>query len=82
MYLGSVIASNGKLIVELNLRSKIYRAVEQPVAMYGAECWPAIKEAETRLSVIETKMLRCTAGVKSMDRIRNDAFGRSSMSRQ
>uniref|UniRef100_A0A8L8Q3U7 Reverse transcriptase domain-containing protein n=1 Tax=Heligmosomoides polygyrus TaxID=6339 RepID=A0A8L8Q3U7_HELPZ len=56
------------------LKSKIYRAVVRPVAMYGAECWPATKEVETRLSVMETKMLRWTAGVTRMDRIRNDAI--------
>ncbi|VDP40514.1 unnamed protein product [Heligmosomoides polygyrus] len=42
--------------------------------MYGAECWPATKEVETRLSVMVTKMLRWTAGVTRMDRIRNDAI--------
>ncbi|VDP46995.1 unnamed protein product [Heligmosomoides polygyrus] len=42
--------------------------------MYGAECWPATKEVETRLSVMETKMLRWTAGVTRMDRIRNEAI--------
>ncbi|VDO19881.1 unnamed protein product [Heligmosomoides polygyrus] len=42
--------------------------------MYGAECWPANMEVETRLSVMKTKMLRCTAGVTRMDRIRNDAI--------
>ncbi|VDP29721.1 unnamed protein product [Heligmosomoides polygyrus] len=42
--------------------------------MYGAECWPAIKEVETRLSVKETKMLRRTAGVTRMDRIGNDVI--------
>ncbi|VDO80769.1 unnamed protein product [Heligmosomoides polygyrus] len=57
-----------------HLKSKIYRAVVRPVAMYGAECWPATKEVETRLSVMETKMLRWTAGVTRMDRIRNDAI--------
>ncbi|VDP14786.1 unnamed protein product [Heligmosomoides polygyrus] len=55
------------------MKSKIYGAVVRPVAMYGAECWPATKEVETRLSVMETKMLRWTAGVTRMDRIRNDA---------
>ncbi|VDP28245.1 unnamed protein product [Heligmosomoides polygyrus] len=98
-YLGSAIASDGGLMVEVNshvsaawskwrsltgvlcdrkipehLKSKIYRAVVRPVAMYGAECWPATKEVETRLSVMETKMLRWTAGVTRMDRIRNDAI--------
>ncbi|VDP28655.1 unnamed protein product [Heligmosomoides polygyrus] len=56
------------------LKSKIYRAFIRPVAMYGAECWPATKEVEARLSVMETKMLRWTAGVTRMDRIRNDAI--------
>ncbi|VDP11972.1 unnamed protein product [Heligmosomoides polygyrus] len=98
-YLGSAIASDGGLMVEVNscvsaawskwrsltgvlcdrkitehLKSKIYKTVMRPVAMYGAECWPAIKEVETRLSVMETNMLRWTAGVTRMDRIRNDAI--------
>ncbi|VDP07994.1 unnamed protein product [Heligmosomoides polygyrus] len=56
-YLGSAVASDGRLMVEVNSR-----------------CWPATKEVETRLSVMETKMLRWTAGVTRMDRIRNDAI--------
>ncbi|EYB97639.1 hypothetical protein Y032_0139g2136 [Ancylostoma ceylanicum] len=31
-------------------KSKVYRAVVQSVALYGAECWPATKEVERRLS--------------------------------
>ncbi|VDP02886.1 unnamed protein product [Heligmosomoides polygyrus] len=53
----------------------IYRAVIRPVAIYGAECWPATKEVEeTHLSDMETKMQRWTAGVTRMDRIRNDVI--------
>ncbi|VDO88578.1 unnamed protein product [Heligmosomoides polygyrus] len=79
-YLGSAAASDGKLMVEVNsripehLKSKIYRAVVRPVAMYGVEFWPVTKEVETRLSVLETKMLRWTAAVMRMDRIQNDAI--------
>ncbi|VDP07231.1 unnamed protein product [Heligmosomoides polygyrus] len=98
-YLGSAVASDGKLMVEVNsrvsaawskwrsltgvlcdrkvperLKLKIYRAVVRPVAMYGAECWPATKETESRLSVMETKMLRRTAGVTLLDRIRINAI--------
>ncbi|VDO60178.1 unnamed protein product [Heligmosomoides polygyrus] len=73
-YLGSEVASDGKLMVKVISRSKIYRAVVRPVAMYGAECWTATKEVETRLSVMETKMLHWTAGVTRMDRIRNDVI--------
>ncbi|VDO98451.1 unnamed protein product [Heligmosomoides polygyrus] len=57
-----------------HLKLKIYRAVVWSVAMYGAECWPATKEVETRPSVMETNMLRWKAGVTRMDRIRNDAI--------
>ncbi|VDP33121.1 unnamed protein product [Heligmosomoides polygyrus] len=38
------------------LKSKIYRAVVRPVAMYGAECWPATMEIERCLSIMETKI--------------------------
>ncbi|VDP25373.1 unnamed protein product, partial [Heligmosomoides polygyrus] len=41
-----------------HLKSKVYRTVVRPVAKYGAECWPVTKEIESRLSVMETKMLR------------------------
>ncbi|VDO23330.1 unnamed protein product [Heligmosomoides polygyrus] len=68
-YPGSVVASDGKLMVEVNSRSKIYRAVVWPVAMYDAECWPTTKEVETRLSV----MLRWTAVVTRTDDSRQDA---------
>ncbi|VDO84953.1 unnamed protein product [Heligmosomoides polygyrus] len=43
-------------------------------ALDRAESWPATKEVETRLSVMGTKMLRWTAGVTRMDRIRNYAI--------
>nr|CDJ80634.1 endonuclease-reverse transcriptase HmRTE-e01 [Haemonchus contortus] len=56
------------------LKSKIYRTVIRPVTIYGAECWPATKEVEARLSVMETKMLRWTAGVTRLDRISNAAI--------
>ncbi|VDO98026.1 unnamed protein product [Heligmosomoides polygyrus] len=56
------------------LKSKVYRAVVRPVATYGAECWPVTKEIESRLSVMETKMLRWTAGVTRLDRVRNETM--------
>ncbi|EYC30945.1 hypothetical protein Y032_0004g1866 [Ancylostoma ceylanicum] len=53
------------------LKSKVYRAVVRFVALCGAECWPATKEVEHRLSVVKMKMLRWTAGVTCADRIHN-----------
>ncbi|VDP17535.1 unnamed protein product [Heligmosomoides polygyrus] len=56
------------------LKSKINRAVVRPVAIYRVECWPVIKEIESHLSVMQTKMLRWTAGVTRLDRVRNDSI--------
>ncbi|EYC44065.1 hypothetical protein Y032_0473g2104 [Ancylostoma ceylanicum] len=53
-------------------KSKVYRTVVRSVALYGADCWPATEEAERRLNVMETKMLRWTAGSTRADRIRNE----------
>ncbi|VDP10543.1 unnamed protein product [Heligmosomoides polygyrus] len=55
-------------------RLKSNRAVVRSVAIYGAECWPVTKEIERRLSVMETKMLRWTAGITRLDRVRNDSI--------
>ncbi|VDO99332.1 unnamed protein product [Heligmosomoides polygyrus] len=64
------------------LKPKIYTALVRPVAMYGAECSPGPKEAETRLSVTETKTLRWTAGVLAWTACETMSFGRSSVSRR
>lgn len=42
--------------------------------MFSAECWTVTTQVETRLSVMETKMLHWTAGVMRLDRIRNHAI--------
>ncbi|VDO60671.1 unnamed protein product [Heligmosomoides polygyrus] len=40
----------------------------------SAECWPVTKEIESRVSVMETKLLRRTAGGTRLDRVRNDTI--------
>ncbi|XP_049799631.1 uncharacterized protein LOC126234935, partial [Schistocerca nitens] len=57
-----------------NLKSKIYRTVIRPVALYGCECWLTTVETEHRLSVMETKMLRWTVGLTKLDHISNDSL--------
>ncbi|VDO18516.1 unnamed protein product [Heligmosomoides polygyrus] len=64
------------------LKSKIHKTVIRSAAMDGAECWPATKEVESRLSVTETKMLRWTAGVTRLDHIRNAPYVKASPSLQ
>ncbi|VDP56283.1 unnamed protein product [Heligmosomoides polygyrus] len=56
------------------LKSKVYGTVVRPVATYGAEGWPVMKEIESRLSVMETKMLRWRAGATRLDHVRNDTI--------
>ena len=42
------------------------------MAIYGAETWPVTRGIEARLSVMETKMLRWTAGNTRLEHVRND----------
>lgn len=55
-----------------HLKSKLYRTVVRPTALYGSECWPATKKDESKLAVMETRMLRWTQGVTMMDHIPNE----------
>ncbi|VDP17307.1 unnamed protein product [Heligmosomoides polygyrus] len=55
-----------------HLKSKIYRAVVRPVAMYGTECWPATKKLK-RASASWRR--RCCAGrLESRACTRNNAI--------
>ncbi|VDP02846.1 unnamed protein product [Heligmosomoides polygyrus] len=68
-YLGSTVTSDGSIKLEVKARSN-----RPPSSEYGAECWPVTKEIESRLSVMETKMLRWTAGVTRLDRVCNETI--------
>ncbi|VDP25846.1 unnamed protein product [Heligmosomoides polygyrus] len=76
-YLGLTVTPDGSLKLEDKtipeyLKSK--KTVVRPVAAYGAECWPVTKKTESCLSVMETKVLRWTARVTRLDRVRNDTI--------
>ncbi|EYC09238.1 hypothetical protein Y032_0061g3226 [Ancylostoma ceylanicum] len=55
-----------------NLKSKIYWTVIRPAVLYSSECWPATKEIERRLGVMEARMLRWATGITRLDHIRNE----------
>ncbi|VDO23272.1 unnamed protein product [Heligmosomoides polygyrus] len=57
-----------------HLKAKVYRTVVRPVATYGAECWSVTEEIENHFSVMETKILRWTAEVTRLDRVRNETI--------
>ena len=54
------------------LKSKIYKTVIRPVALYGSECWPTTVKHEQALHVMEMRMLRWSLGLTRYDRITND----------
>ena len=53
------------------LKSRIYRTVVRPVALYGSQTWPVTKKIEQKMSVAEMKMARWSLGVTRLDRIPN-----------
>ncbi|EYC02683.1 hypothetical protein Y032_0098g3069 [Ancylostoma ceylanicum] len=42
----------------LKLKSKIYRTVVRPVALYGTKCWPTTLKNEQTVHAMEMRILR------------------------
>ncbi|KAK6748663.1 hypothetical protein RB195_001338 [Necator americanus] len=61
-----------KVQVPIRLKSKIYRTVVRPVALYGCKCWPTTKALERVLHAMEMWMLRWTIGVTLKEKVSND----------
>lgn len=53
------------------LKGRLYTAVVRPALTYGSQCWTMYKKYESKLTAAEMKMLRMTAGVTKLDRIRS-----------
>ena len=53
------------------LKSKIYKTVVRPVALYGCECWPVTSRHEQIMHTAEMKQLRWALGKTRLDRVRN-----------
>jgi len=53
------------------LKGKLYTSVVRPALTYGSQCWTMQKKYESKLSATEMKMLRMTAGVTKLDRIKS-----------
>ncbi|KAK6755839.1 hypothetical protein RB195_014306 [Necator americanus] len=58
--------------VPVRLKSKIYRTVVRPVALYGCEFWPTTKALERVLHAMEMRMLRWTIGITLKEKVSND----------
>ena len=55
----------------LRLKSRIYKTVIRPAALYGCECWPTTVKHEQILHVAEMRMLRWSLGLTRIDRVWN-----------
>lgn len=53
------------------LKSKVYKTVVHPVALYSSECWPATKKHEAALNAMEMRMLRWSIGLMRHDWVPN-----------
>ncbi|KAK6755042.1 hypothetical protein RB195_013798 [Necator americanus] len=58
--------------VPVRLKSKIYRTVVRPVALYECECWPTTKALERVLHAMEMRMLIWAIGVTLKEKVSND----------
>src|SRR5699024_5192031 len=56
----------------LKFKSKIYRSMVRPVAMYGTESWPSTVTDEHSMETTEMRMLRWAYGVTLYDRLRSE----------
>ncbi len=56
----------------IHLKAKIYKTVVRPVALYGAECWPASTKHQQALHSMEMRMLRWALWLTRLDRVRNE----------
>ena len=55
----------------IRLKSKIYEIIVRPVALYGAECWPATAKHGQLLHAMEMRMLRWSLGLTRLDHVMN-----------
>lgn len=56
-----------------HLKAKIQKTVIWPVALYGAERWPATTKHEQILNAVEKKTVRWMVGFTLLDRVTNEA---------
>lgn len=61
--------------VSARVKGEIYMTVERPGVMSGLERAALSKRQEARLEVAESKVLRCSVGVTSMEMIRKEHIG-------
>ncbi|CAH2237355.1 jg12069 [Pararge aegeria aegeria] len=56
----------------LKIKGKLYKTAIRPAILYSTECWAATKKHSTKLHTTEMRMLRWSAGVTRLDKIKNE----------
>ena len=57
--------------VSIHTKVRLYRALIQPIALYGCETWTLKQAEESKLHTFEMSALRKILGVSKLDKIRN-----------
>ena len=53
-------------------KMRLYRALIQPIALFGCKTWAIAGTIEKKLLTFEMAALRTILGVRKLDKIRND----------
>ncbi|XP_047988405.1 uncharacterized protein LOC125228012 [Leguminivora glycinivorella] len=57
--------------IPLKVKGHVYKTAVRPALLYGSECWATNKAHLNKLHTTEMRMLRWSAGVTMMDKIKN-----------
>ena len=55
-----------------SLKVQLFNSLIIPIALYSSKTWSIKADNEQRISVFETKCLRCIAGITYIDRVSNE----------
>ena len=66
---------NGKSVVNVDIRRKVFRTVVRPTLVYGAETLALKKGLDKKLDVAEMRMLRWMCGVTKLGKVIHERIG-------
>lgn len=56
----------------MKLKGRFYNSIVHPALIFGTECWTLNARLNRKITTTESKMLRMTAGVTLLDRMRTN----------
>ena len=58
--------------ITLKTKFRVYRALVDPIALYGAESWTLTTKVKSKLDFFDNECIRTILGIKWNDRISNE----------